>query len=281
MFFNEIKPFVRYVRYYSMDAAAPSSPVIPYDARLFYTCEGYGVIESGGRLYEMQEGSVLIINAGVEYCLHTPRESVRYLAVNFDYTYSNAGLSIPIRPVARDSFVRDDMVEHVTFDDVKTLNRVTYVGDMQVICRKLVKMEYQYSHRFKFFELEISSVLAGILITCVRHGDDAIRRSRGESAVKIIDYIHDNYMGQLTNREIGEEFGFHPNYVSSIVKECTGMPLHQYLMHLRILHAASLLEEKGMSVTEVAGQCGFRDIYYFSRYFKKKMGVSPTEYQNS
>ncbi len=281
MLFREIKPFARYVRYYSLDSEAQSHPVVPYDARLFYTCEGLSVIESGGRLYEMREGSVLIINAGVEYCLHTPKEYVRYLAVNFDYTFLNAGLAIPIFPVTRDSFVRDDMVENVVFEDVKMLNGVAYVEDLQVIHRKLVKMEYEYSHRFNFFELELSSMLTDILITCVKHGSDSISRSQGESAVKIINYIHDNYMVPLTNKEIGEKFGFHPNYVSSIVKKSTGMPLHQYLSHLKLLHAASLLEEKGLSVTEVAQQCGFKDIYYFSRYFKNKMGVSPTEYQKS
>ena len=95
----------------------------------------------------------------------------------------------------------------------------------------------------------------------------------------ILDYIHDNYGGTVTNAEIGIRFGFHPNYISDMVKRDTGMSLHKYLMHVRISHAVEYLEEGTLPIGVIACKCGFHDIYYFSRYFKEVTGVAPTEYR--
>jgi len=52
----------------------------------------------------------------------------------------------------------------------------------------------------------------------------------------------------------------------------------EFLLKCRILYAASLLTEPGMSVKEVAFRCHFDDVSSFSRLFRKKMGVSPSAY---
>ena len=60
--------------------------------------------------------------------------------------------------------------------------------------------------------------------------------------------------------------------------ECEGLPPIEYLARFRITQAARLLRETAMNVTSVAYSVGFDDRLYFSRVFKKYMGVSPKEY---
>ena len=86
-------------------------------------------------------------------------------------------------------------------------------------------------------------------------------------------------MEGITNSSMGGVFGYHPNYISALIKKKTGMPIHQYIIYVRLLNAASLLENTALSVNEIAISCGFYDIAYFSKYFKKYFGVSPSEYR--
>jgi two-component system response regulator YesN len=59
----------------------------------------------------------------------------------------------------------------------------------------------------------------------------------------------------------------------------TGMPLHRYVLHLRLMHAVNLIENTDLAVSEIADASGFYDVAYFSSYFKKHFGITPTKYK--
>ena len=68
--------------------------------------------------------------------------------------------------------------------------------------------------------------------------------------------------------------------MSILFKKKFGVPCWQYMIDTRIEAAVRLTQSPGYTVKMIAEQCGFRDVYYFSRLFKKQMGVSPREYRS-
>lgn len=64
-------------------------------------------------------------------------------------------------------------------------------------------------------------------------------------------------------------------YFCNVFKETMGMTATEYINGLRVKRAADLLTATDMSVTEAALCSGFSDLNYFSRVFKKQMGVTP------
>ena len=96
-----------------------------------------------------------------------------------------------------------------------------------------------------------------------------------------MSYVHNNYAERLTNAKIGKAFGYNPNYVSSLVKAATNLPLHKYIENVRVERAVDLLTTSDVSVGNIAELCGFSDIYHFSKMFKAKMGVSPNAYRKN
>lgn len=286
MLLQEIHPYIRYARYLHLDKTASYEPHTPLDARLFYVLDGSGCISACGNRYTLSKGNVLMINSGVKYHLVTPENSISYLAVNFDYTFSNSSLSTPVPPKTEAFFRPEQIIENIHFEDIAELNELVLIKDMFEIEQKLIHIEYEYSHRFIYSDLKISNLLSEILIEIARKiklqplSGETSRPGKTNPRI-IIDFIHENYNKPLTNADIGLAFGYHPNYVSELVKLYTGMPLHQYLLHIRLAHATDYLDTGTLNVNEIAKECGFGSIYYFSRYFKKFMGMSPTEYRHN
>lgn len=62
-------------------------------------------------------------------------------------------------------------------------------------------------------------------------------------------------------------------------KKATGLSPHQYHLNLRLNKAKELLDSTALSINEIAYQTGFDSAFYFSRFFKKKNGLSPTHYR--
>ena len=281
MNFCDIHPFVRFVRYLSLSEASYFGQTVPLDARLFYAVSGSGTISVSGISYEMKPHSCLIFSQGTHYRLLSPENSVVYLAVNFDYSQNKSDINSPTPPVAADKFRPDMIIDNSSVDDIDIFSKPLYIPEIPILQNMLEKMEFEYSHKLEFYEKFVSNLLCNVLIECTRCRSMKTNLPNCLDADKIINYIHMNHTENISNQKIGEIFGFNPNYVNDVIKKRTGLSLHKYLLRIRIEKAMAYLESRRYTVAETAHLCGFKDIYYFSRYFKKETGMSPLAYMKS
>lgn len=96
-----------------------------------------------------------------------------------------------------------------------------------------------------------------------------------QKAIKFIDY---NYSGDISIRNVAASAGISRSHLYRLFMQHISMPPNEYLMRYRISKAAALLENGGLTVGEAAYSTGFSDQLYFSRVFKKYMGVPPSKY---
>jgi YesN/AraC family two-component response regulator len=87
----------------------------------------------------------------------------------------------------------------------------------------------------------------------------------------------ENYARSLTLSELSNYSGVSVSYLGYIFKSVTGRSPIDYLIEIRINMAKNLLKD-GVSVTETSSLVGFNDIYYFSKVFKAREGISPSKY---
>ena len=73
--------------------------------------------------------------------------------------------------------------------------------------------------------------------------------------------------------------GLSESQFSHLFKQQTGHAPLTYFIHLKMQHACSLLTLTQLSVKEIAQEVGYTDSYYFSRLFKKIIGVAPSRYR--
>lgn len=105
------------------------------------------------------------------------------------------------------------------------------------------------------------------------------RQSKPRPRSSVIEYINTHFTWKdLSSEVIEEEFHLSRTALFKMMKELTGMSLVEYVTALRIEYSTRLLRED-KPIGEIAALCGYGDQYYFSRVFKKKMGISPREYR--
>lgn len=92
-------------------------------------------------------------------------------------------------------------------------------------------------------------------------------------------YLEDNYMFALSLDSVGEILHISPAYLSAQFKKYQKMNFLDCLTELRINAAKELLADPFRSSAEVASMVGYEDASYFARAFKKRTGMTPTQYR--
>jgi AraC-like DNA-binding protein len=81
-------------------------------------------------------------------------------------------------------------------------------------------------------------------------------------------------------RELAREAGYGTEHFARVFREVNGVLPQEFIIQCRVERARQLLFESAMTVGEIADALGYRDIYFFSRQFKERTGLSPTALRN-
>lgn len=130
-------------------------------------------------------------------------------------------------------------------------------------------------------------VLAGLFdfygtVIQLRYYSNNIRGKRSEQKVQqikcAIEYMQLNYQRPISLDELAQTAGLSPKYFCRYFRAITNRTPVDYLNYYRIERACYLLDQHQSSITEIAFDCGFNDISYFIRCFKKYKGSTPHQY---
>jgi AraC-like DNA-binding protein len=92
-------------------------------------------------------------------------------------------------------------------------------------------------------------------------------------------YVQENFQSQITRESVAQHFGLAPNHISRLFRKEGLMRFNDYLNLVRVNRAKFILQNYGLTLKEVAYNCGYNDTAYFCRVFKKTCKVTPTEYR--
>lgn len=172
-----------------------------------------------------------------------------YFIIEFDCSYENKDLlvcKIENHNVIKDMFndIMSESVKHDTFSYVKILN---------LIYKLIINLlESNYSENEQKTKIKF------------------IRPA--------IAYLNSNFQNNISNNQLAAMCNISTSYFRRIFTEIYQISPFQYLVNLRIKKAKELLQSDYTSITEVAKQVGYDDIYHFSKLFKQKTGTSPLNY---
>lgn len=96
----------------------------------------------------------------------------------------------------------------------------------------------------------------------------------------MVSYVDMYYMEDLSLEKLSNVFFLSREHISRKYKQETGMTLSKYITQLRISQAKSWLKQKDKSIYSISTMLGYQDEIYFSKLFKKVVGMTPFEFRN-
>ena len=221
---------------------------------------GSGWVVLDGRQYPFVPGDICVANA---YCVHATKQEQELdyhcLIVDSNFCEENGIRTSDIffrelirDPRAREAFGRivEAYAQRNTEDPFRVVEiRYAVLGFLRELCRSHVTGQ----------------------------GNGTQRSLSGERVKKVIEYIKSNYAGAVSLQEVADHVGISKYYLSREFREFTGSTIFDTINMTRCAEAKRQLEA-GASVSEAALSCGYENLSYFTRTFKKHLGECPSRY---
>ena len=91
----------------------------------------------------------------------------------------------------------------------------------------------------------------------------------------------ENYRNEIRLQDLADIASMTPTAFSRFFKLRTNKSISEYIIDVRLGHAARLLADSTMAVVEICYRCGFNNISNFNRIFRKRKGCTPTEFRDN
>ena len=267
----ECNPFVRAAEIQPA-VLEGSSPRIAYDHRIFLILEGSGAILMENREIPLREHSFIFIPPDIEYYF---RGKMKVIVLNFDMTRTFQNQRKPLTPVPRE-----------IFDEARRFDRTLLEGfcDTMIFsadeleCDTVKQITAAFVSKRPMADA-ITSALLKKLLAEILDKQTAARDPGMQLVERIVLYIRGNVADIKSNDQVARAFGYHPIYLSSLVKEKTGKTLHCVILEERVRLACRFLRFTDSSVEEIAFDTGFSSRNHFCTTFKRIVGDSPLIYR--
>ncbi len=149
--------------------------------------------------------------------------------------------------------------------------------NVEVLIRKCVNTRLKYESKQQLLlAIQFSEIMFHISQAfCEKFRTDGNLPSQVN---KILTYVKENYTSPITLEDICKQMNMSKQYCMRIFKKHMNTTINDYILDLRMRHAAYLLSSTYMNVSQTADYLGFSGTSYFSRVFKKYYGIAPSDY---
>ena len=134
---------------------------------------------------------------------------------------------------------------------------------------------YKLAMKGKIYEL-ITYLLRNHVIENQSARENTRRNKNLKRLNTVLSYIQDNYAEPIANKELANLIHVSEFHFSHIFKDSMGMSPLNYINEVRLKTAYNLLEQKDMTISEIAIAVGFQDYNNFGRQFRKLYGFAPS-----
>ena len=236
-----------------------------------------------GEKYEYKKGDILLVPANTVYSSYS-EESCEYTFFHFDGNLfeceKNPDEIAPFDavPYGRPIYgytKREADTSLLLFDRKITLG--AQAQNVESLIRKCMSTRLNYESKQ---QLLLAIQFSEIMFYISQH---FCERFSSENKLppqvnKILSYIKENYTGMISLDDICKSMDMSKQYCMRIFKKYMHTTINDYILDMRMRHAAYLLSSTTMNISQTADYLGFASTSYFSRVFKKYYGIAPSDY---
>lgn len=239
-----------------------SRPYGRADFQLIYIAKGKGTFIINGKENMVNEGSLVV---------YFPGES-QY------YTYYGSDAPV-IYWIHFSGFNALNYLKHIRIEH----SGIYYFGmknELIIIFNKIIKeLQIKQLNYFEMCNLYTKEVITLISRNLTEFKETTYKKNK--LITYALEYFNDNFNTAINIKEYADNCNISCCWFIRSFKEYIGTTPIQYITNIRINKAKSLLSSSSLSVSEISDLIGYENPLYFSRIFKKNVGVSPLAYRHN
>ncbi|GAA0382308.1 AraC family transcriptional regulator [Paenibacillus motobuensis] len=223
-------------------------------------------LELEGRTVHLSEGGVQLCPCGRTFGAKSRRCDLVTAAVfHFSLYQADASYKESIKEIT-------DLGSCTLWEDNLA---VCSAENLKAVSRK-VHRNFHHSQSHKQCQAQLD--FQELLYELAAGSGNAAGIDKAQVLEKARTYIEEHYGEELTIQRLAEVAEFSPKYFADMFKKTYGHSVMDYVTQVRMAKAKQLMLSSGALLKEIAPLVGYKDEFYFSRKFKKEMGLSPSAY---
>ncbi|MCK5136720.1 MAG: AraC family transcriptional regulator [Bacteroidales bacterium] len=231
--------------------------------QIVYITDGEGIYENQGGKFKITPGSLIFTKPG-QWHRYKPRKSIGWVEHYVGFS----------------GYIVHQMYGRPWFTQKNSVVDVGYREEIIDTFYKIFNYVIEEKPGYQQIAAGMIMKMLGFIVSF-----DKQRDFSGKRVEKIIQNacftIRESVESEINFQSFAENNNIGYSYFRKMFKKYTGIPPVQYHLELKILRAKEMLLYTEKSIKEISYELGFQSIYYFSRIFKNKIGVSPSEIRKS
>lgn len=242
--------------------------------QVFYFISGEGFLVCNKRCFNVFQGDVVIVNSRELHYLESLNDNLKFYIIRIDFPFLFSD-EVDLCQTKYMSPLSENLIlfKNLIKDDSDIVNCV------KTIISEYFKKEIGY-------ELAVKAHIYNLVVLLLRNyiyeftteKKSTFKISNFNRFNKVFEYIDNNYNKKICVTNLSIIAHVSDYYFCRLFKQMTGKTTIEYINEVRLKKSMELLKNRNINITEIAIQCGFNDVNYFSRLFKRKYGVSPTKF---
>lgn len=223
--------------------------------------KGKAKINLGGKFSEYEENEIAVINSGVFHKVEAVGDEVNYYCLIVDCDFlKTRGIDIEnnfFSPKIADEEMNEYMniFAHEFFEKTQ-LHKTKCLALATLIC---IKMFEKY---------------------CLNSGEINYKEDAATMICRsVIKYINEKFNTKISMDTMAKKIGVSKFHMCRSFKKCTGCSIVEYINIYRVEQTKKIIALRDVNVSEAAVRCGFSNMSYFTKVFKKVTGMAPGEYK--
>lgn len=221
--------------------------------KMYYVCSGHGCIHTPGRITPLTRGDVFFTFPAAPFAIES-REDFTYMYISFVGLRGNRIMES--LNIGSGNFLFPQASELQPFWEAGILTG-----------SKMAELIAESVLLYTFWFLG-NRLLPDRDQRKPRHSVDAIKK-----------YIDDHFTDHHFSLDaMSRELAYNRKYISHVFKKNFGIGIIEYLNTVRIQNACTMIQQGFTGINDIADRCGYSDAQYFSKIFKAKIGLTPSQY---
>lgn len=223
--------------------------------RLAFIISGSADYDFGDKKLTVGKNDLIFLNKGRSYTVTVTEDGPwEHIVISFDLWNNGKTDTLPF----------------------KFINKLSHPKQFEEIFEKAHRI---YNGGGIASNIEMKSLTYHIISMLLEEKEEQFfKKSKYKGIKAAAEHIESNYKEKISVEDLAEISGYSISHFSRLFKEFYATAPVEYINSVRIERAKSMLKTEMFTLSEIAEECGFSNVYYFSRIFKQTVGVTPKKY---